>query len=68
MNLYKTRMQIEESFRDVKNSRWDFSLNVLSTFYLGCRVIMKHDAPFGREDFQEALIALRQQFKAQCYA
>jgi len=27
MNLYKTRMQIEESFRDVKNSRWEFSFN-----------------------------------------
>lgn len=27
MNLYKTRMQIEEAFRDVKNTRWGFSLN-----------------------------------------
>lgn len=27
MNLYKTRMQIEEAFRDAKNSRWGFSLN-----------------------------------------
>jgi len=27
INLYKTRMQIEEAFRDIKNSRWGFSLN-----------------------------------------
>ena len=27
INLYKTRMQIEESFRDIKNSRWGFSLD-----------------------------------------
>lgn len=27
MNLYKTRMQIEEGFRDIKNSRWGFSLD-----------------------------------------
>ncbi|MEX2367317.1 MAG: IS4 family transposase [Pseudohongiellaceae bacterium] len=27
MNLYKTRMQIEEGFRDFKNSRWGFSLD-----------------------------------------
>ena len=26
MNLYKTRMQIEQGFRDVKNTRWGFSL------------------------------------------
>jgi hypothetical protein len=26
INLYKTRMQIEEAFRDMKNSRWGFSL------------------------------------------
>ena len=26
MNIYKTRMQIEEAFRDMKNSRWGFSL------------------------------------------
>jgi len=27
INIYKTRMQIEESFRDIKNSRWGFSLD-----------------------------------------
>ncbi|MDT8403936.1 IS4 family transposase [Sulfuriflexus sp.] len=27
ISLYKTRMQIEESFRDVKNSRWGFGFN-----------------------------------------
>lgn len=27
INIYKTRMQIEEAFRDVKNSRWGFSLD-----------------------------------------
>jgi hypothetical protein len=26
INIYKTRMQIEEAFRDMKNSRWGFSL------------------------------------------
>ena len=26
IQLYKTRMQIEESFRDIKNARWGFSL------------------------------------------
>jgi len=115
INLYKTRMQIEEGFRDFKNSRWGFSLdeakvstsyryenlllvgalatfavwltgkvaelkqlhrqyqantiktrNVLSTFYLGCRVLKKQVVKFRREDFQLALNALRQQFMAQC--
>jgi hypothetical protein len=27
LNLYKTRMQIEEGFRDIKNSRWGLALN-----------------------------------------
>lgn len=27
INLYKTRMQIKERFRDIKNSRWVFSLD-----------------------------------------
>lgn len=27
IRLYQTRMQIEEEFRDLKNSRWGFSLN-----------------------------------------
>lgn len=27
LGLYKTRMQIEEGFRDVKNSRWGFAFN-----------------------------------------
>jgi len=117
MNLYKTRMQIEESFRDFKNSRWGFSLdearayttyryenllligalatfsvwlvgklaemknhhrhyqantiksrNVLSIFYLGCRVLQKAGLDFRETDFQQAIRALREQFKAQCYA
>ena len=117
MNLYKTRMQIEEGFRDFKNSRWGFSLdeakvsttyryenllligalatfaiwltgkiaelkklhrqyqantiktrNVLSTFYLGCRVLNKQAIEFQRADFQYAFMALQQQFEAQCYA
>jgi len=116
INLYKTRMQIEEAFRDVKNSRWGFSLdeasssttyryenllligalatfviwligkvaelknihrqyqansiktrNVLSTFYLGCRVLKKQASNFQRTDFLQALNALKQQFEAQCY-
>ena len=117
MNLYKTRMQIEEGFRDIKNSRWGFSLdearvsttyryenlllvgalvtfavwltgkvaeikqlirqyqantikkrNVLSTFYLGCRVLNKQVLDIKRKDFQQALTVLQLQFKAQCYA
>ena len=117
ISLYKTRMQIEESFRDVKNSRWGFSLdeakvstkfryenlllvgvlatfavwltgkvaelknvhrqyqantiktrNVLSTFYLGCRVLNKQVLEIKREEFHQALTVLQQQFKAQCYA
>ena len=117
MNLYKTRMQIEEGFRDFKNSRWGFSLdeartsatyryenlllvgalatfvvwlvgklaemknqhrhyqantikarNVLSTFYLGCRVLNKPGLEFRETDFKQALLALRQQFDVQCYA
>ena len=27
LNLYKTRMQIEEGFRDIKNSRWGLAFN-----------------------------------------
>ena len=117
MKLYKTRMQIEEGFRDIKNSRWGFSLdeakvstkfryenlllvgvlatfavwltgkvaelknvhrqyqantikkrNVLSTFYLGSRVLNKKVLDIKREDFHQALTVLQQQFKAQCYA
>jgi len=116
MNLYKTRMQIEESFRDIKNSRWGFSLdeakvstkfryenlllvgvlatfavwltgkvaelknvqrqyqansvktrNILSTFYLGSRVLNKQAFDVRQKDFKNALAALQQQFKAQCY-
>jgi len=117
INLYKTRMQIEEGFRDITNSRLGFSLdeakvstkfryenlllvgvlatftvwltgkvaelknihrqyqantikrrNVLSTFYLGCRVLKKQAVEFKREDFHQALYVLQQQFKAQFYA
>ena len=117
INLYKTRMQIEESFRDIKNSRWGFSLdearvstkfryenlllvgvlatfavwltgkvaelknvhrqyqantvkkrNILSTFYLGSRVLNKQAFEIRRKDFKNALTALQNQFEAQCYA
>jgi len=117
INLYKTRMQIEEGFRDIKNSRWGFSLdearvstasryenlllvgvlatfavwltgmvaelknihrqyqantvktrNVLSTFYLGCRVLDKQAFDIRREEFQQALKTLRENIIAQCYA
>ena len=116
INLYKTRMQIEEGFRDIKNSRFGFSLdeakvstkfryenlllvgvlatfavwltgkvaelknihrqyqantikkrNVLSTFYLGSCVLKKQVLDIKREDFKDALTALQEQFKAQCY-
>lgn len=116
MNLYKSRMQIEEGFRDFKNSRWGFSLdearassayryenllligtmatfvvwligtlaemnnqhryyqantikvrNVLSLFYLGCRVIQKKGLDVRETDFKRAIGALRRQFGAQCY-
>ena len=116
MNLYKTRMQIEQGFRDVKNTRWGFSLeeakitmacryenlllvgtlatfavwlvgkiaelknvhrryqantikirNVLSTFYLGCRVLKKQAVKFKLEDYNQALMALQENFKAQCF-
>ncbi|MDY6867568.1 MAG: IS4 family transposase, partial [Chloroflexota bacterium] len=117
MNLYQSRMQIEEGFRDFKNSRWGFGLdearasasyryenllligtlatfaiwligklaemknrhrryqantvksrNVLSLFYLGCRVLYKRGLDFRETDFKQALRALRQQFEVQCYA
>jgi hypothetical protein len=42
--------------------------NVLSTFYLGCRVLNKQVLDIKREDFKDALAVLQQQFKAQCYA
>ena len=116
INLYKTRMQIEEGFRDIKNSRWGFSLdeakvnskfryenlllvgvlatfavwltgkvaeqknmhrqyqantvktrNVLSTFYLGSRVLNNQRISFRLKDFKNAFSALQEQFKAQCY-
>jgi len=117
INLYKTRMQIEECFRDIKNSRWGFSLdeakistkfryenlllvgvlatfavwltgkvaelknvhrqyqantvktrNILSTFYLGSRVLNKQVLDIKRVDFHQALAVLQEQFKGQCYA
>lgn len=117
MNLYKTRMQIEEGFRDFKNSRWGFSLdearvsatyryenllligalatftvwligklaemknqhrhyqantvkshNVLSLFYLGCRVLQKEGLDFRERDFKQAIQAVREQFGMQCHA
>jgi len=42
--------------------------NVLSTFYLGCRVLNKQAFEIKLKDFKDALAALRQQFEAQCYA
>jgi len=109
IQLYKTRMQIEEAFRDIKNSRWGFSLDearvssayrydnllligslahftvwligiiaevkqlhrhfqantvnthkVLSTFYLGCRVLDK-GIVFRQQDYDKAIRRLRQQ-------
>jgi len=117
INLYKTRMQIEECFRDMKNSRWGFSLDearisnayryenlllvgvlatfsvwltgkvaemknihrqyqantiktrtVLSTFYLGCRVLEKQVVSMCLEDYYAALHALTHQSREQCYA
>lgn len=117
INLYKTRMQIEEGFRDIKNSRWGFSFdeakvsskfryenllligvlatfavwltgkvaelknmqrqyqantvktrNILSTFYLGSRILNNQRIDFKLEDFKNALSALQEQFKTQCYA
>jgi len=116
MNLYKTRMQIEQGFRDIKNTRWGFSLSeakvtmacryenlllvgtlatfavwlvgqiavqknihrryqantvktwtVLSTFYLGGRVIKKQAGEFKLDDYKQALIALEENFEAQCF-
>lgn len=116
MNLYKTRMQIEQGFRDIKNTRWGFSLEeakvtmvcryenlllvgtlatfavwlvgqiavqkkihrryqantvktcpVLSTFYLGCRVIKKQAGEFKLDDYKQALIALEKNFESQCF-
>lgn len=117
INLYKTRMQIEECFRDMKNSRFGFSLDearisksyryenlllvgvlatfaawltgkvaemknvhrqyqsntiktrtVLSTFYLGCRVLEKQVISMCLEDYHAALHALTQQSRQHCYA
>ena len=115
MHLYKTRMQIEEAFRDIKNSRWGFSLDdarvsssyrydnllligslanlavwltglvaemkqlhhrfqantvrthkVLSTFYLGCRVLDK-GIVFRQHDYLNAMRTLNQHVAAQSY-
>ena len=42
--------------------------NVLSTLYLDCCVLNKQVLDIKREEFHQALAALQQQFKAQCYA
>ncbi len=117
INLYRTRMQIEEGFRDIKNPRWGFSLNearstmtyryenllligslatlavwligkvaelnqwhrryqantvknrnVLSTFFLGLQVLRKTGASFKRQEYQQAIHALRKQVEVQFYA
>lgn len=44
------------------------SRNVLSLFYLVCRVLQKERLDFRETDFQEALRALRKEFEVQCYA
>lgn len=111
---YRQRMQIEESFRDLKNSRWGFSLDearvhsarrydnlllvgslatfavwlvgrvaeakqlhrrfqantvrtrkVLSTFFLGCRVLDKK-IRFSWQDYTEAWAALGRQPMTEC--
>ena len=116
MKIYRARMQIEESFRDIKNSRWGLSLdeaksysteryenllligalatfaihlvgqaatlnnlqrkfqantvvtrNILSTFFLGCRVLLKNPTRFRREDIEQALHALSARFVEHCY-
>jgi len=116
MQYYTTRMQIEEAFRDMKNSRWGFSLDearvgsayrydnllligslahfavwltgivaemkqlhrhfqantvkthkVLSTFYLGCRVLDK-GIVFRQHEYDEAMQLLQQHSEAQHYA
>lgn len=114
LSWYRQRMQIEESFRDLKNSRWGFSLDqarvhsaqrydnllligslatfavwlvgrvaeakrlhrrfqantvstrkVLSTFFLGCRVLDKK-IRFSWQDYTEAWAALGQQPLTEC--
>lgn len=117
INIYKTRMQIEEAFRDMKSSRWGFSLseanstmtyryenlmlvgtlatfaiwlmgkivelkqwqyryqanttktrNILSTFFLGCRVFRQSAVMFKKAEYIEAIKAMRQQVMEQSYA
>lgn len=110
MNIYKTRMQIEEAFRDMKNSRWGFSLcearctttnryenlmlvgtlamfavwlmgkvaelkqwqyryqanttktrKILSTFFLGCQIVHKSSLTFCKDEYIEAIKAMKEQ-------
>ena len=117
INIYKTRMQIEEAFRDMKSVRWGLSLaeansratcryenlmlvgtlatfaiwlmgkivelkqwqyryqanttksrKVLSTFFLGCRVFCQSAVMFTKDDYTEAIHAMRQQVMEQSYA
>jgi hypothetical protein len=49
INLYKTRMQIEEGFRDVKNSRWGLAFNEArcsSTYRYENLLLVAHLATF----------------------
>lgn len=49
LNLYKTRMQIEEGFRDIKNSRWGLSFNearCTSTYRYENLLLVAHLATF----------------------
>lgn len=49
INLYKTRMQIEEGFRDIKNSRWGLAFNearCTSTYRYENLLLVAHLATF----------------------
>ncbi|NIR50592.1 MAG: transposase, partial [Aliifodinibius sp.] len=49
LNLYRTRMQIEEGFRDMKNSRWGLSFNearCTSTYRYENLLLVAHLATF----------------------
>lgn len=116
IKLFKTRMQIEESFRDTKSHRIGFSINesltrhqqrlevllligalatfntwliglltelkqwhlqyqsnsnktkrVLSTFFIGCQVIMYNQPRLSREDYEQSLSQLRANALAQTF-
>jgi len=41
--------------------------NVLSTFFLGCRVLKKQAGEFKLKDYKQALRSLQKDFEAQCF-